>query len=94
MSQVVFRCKRRGFCPSGGVRRMAECAALLIDEVLPEQPIRQWVLSFPFQLRLLFASRPQLKGKRTIQIGLYGSGFLHFSTQQKKDRLPGGLCLN
>lgn len=23
-----------------------------------EQPMRQWVLSFPFQLRFLFASRP------------------------------------
>ncbi len=29
-------------------------AALLVDEVLPEQPMRQWVLSFPFQLRFLF----------------------------------------
>lgn len=39
---------------------MAESAALLVDEVLPEQPMRQWVLSFPSQLRFLFASRPQL----------------------------------
>ncbi|CDL23542.1 Mobile element protein [Klebsiella pneumoniae IS53] len=37
-----------------GARRMAESAALLVDEVLPEQPMRQWVLSFPFQLRFLF----------------------------------------
>lgn len=42
---------------------MAESAALLVDEVLPEQPIRQWVLSFPFQLRFLVASRPQLMGR-------------------------------
>jgi len=42
---------------------MAESAALLVDEVLPEQPIRQWVLSFPFQLRFLFASRPELMGR-------------------------------
>jgi hypothetical protein len=48
---------------SCGARRMAESAALLVDEVLPEQPIRQWVLSFPFQLRFLFASRPQLMGR-------------------------------
>ncbi len=41
----------------------AESAALLVDEVLPEQPIRQWVLSFPFQLRFLFASRPELMGR-------------------------------
>lgn len=30
-----------------------------MDEVFPEQPVRQWVLSFPFQLRFLFASRPE-----------------------------------
>jgi len=60
---VAFSCKRRGFCPSCGARRMAESAALLVDEVLPHEPIRQWVLSFPFQLRFLFASRPELMGK-------------------------------
>lgn len=60
---VAFSCKRRGFCPSCGARRMAESAALLVDEVLPEQPIRQWVLSFPFQLRFLFASRPEIMGQ-------------------------------
>ena len=60
---VAFSCKRRGFCPSCGARRMAESAALLVDEVLPHEPMRQWVLSFPFQLRFLFASRPELMGK-------------------------------
>ena len=30
---------------------MVESAALLVDEVLPHLPMRQWVLSFPFQLR-------------------------------------------
>jgi len=60
---VAFSCKRRGFCPSCGARRMAESAAMLVDEVLPHEPIRQWVLSFPFQLRFLFASRPELMGK-------------------------------
>ncbi len=35
---VAFSCKRRGFCPSCGARRMADSAALLIDEVLPHQP--------------------------------------------------------
>lgn len=37
---------------------MVESAALLVDDILPEQPVRQWVLSFPFQLRFLFASNP------------------------------------
>jgi ribosomal protein S27E len=42
---VAFSCKRRGFCPSCGARRMTDSAALLADEVLPPKPIRQWVLS-------------------------------------------------
>ena len=60
---VAFSCKRRGFCPSCGARRMAERAALLIDEVFPKEPIRQWVLSFPFQLRFLLARHPELMGQ-------------------------------
>jgi hypothetical protein len=42
---------------------MAESAALLADEVFPEQPVRQWVLSFPYPLRFLFASRPAIMGQ-------------------------------
>ena len=57
---VAFSCKRRGFCPSCGARRMAEAAALLVDEVFPEQPVRQWVLSFPYPLRFLFANKPEV----------------------------------
>ncbi len=55
---VAFSCKKRGFCPSCGARRMAETAALLADEILPEQPLRQWVLSLPMALRFLLATRP------------------------------------
>lgn len=40
---VAFSCKKRGFCPSCSARRMADTAALLADEVLPERPLRQWV---------------------------------------------------
>jgi hypothetical protein len=72
---VAFSCKKRGFCPSCGARRMAESAALLVDEVFPEQPVpkalaalagqalRQWVLSVPYPLRFLFASRPDVMGR-------------------------------
>ena len=42
---------------------MADSAALLVDEILPHQPMRQWVLSVPFPLRLLFASQPAVMGK-------------------------------
>jgi hypothetical protein len=57
---VAFSCKRRGFCPSCGARRMADSAALLVDDILPHQPMRQWVLSVPFPLRFLFASNPKV----------------------------------
>jgi hypothetical protein len=57
---VAFSCKRRGFCPSCGARRMAETAAHLVDHVIPPVPVRQWVLSFPIPLRVLLAAQPQL----------------------------------
>ena len=45
------------------LQRFATDISTLVGEVLPHQPMRQWVLSFPFQLRFLFASRPELMGK-------------------------------
>jgi len=57
---VAFSCKKRGFCSSCGARRMVDSAALLVDEILPHQPMRQWVLSVPFPLRFLFASNPKV----------------------------------
>jgi len=52
---VAFSCKRRGVCPSCAGRRMANEAAALVDRVLPQVPVRQWVLSLPFELRALAA---------------------------------------
>jgi hypothetical protein len=40
-----------------------ESAALLVDEVLPEAPMRQRVLSVPFPLRYLFARDPIAMGE-------------------------------
>jgi hypothetical protein len=59
---VAFSCKKRGFCPSCGARRMAESARHLVDEVFGPRPVRQWVLSFPYPLRFLFASKPEAIG--------------------------------
>ena len=52
---VAFSCKGRGFCPSCGGRRMVERAAHLVDAVLPDVPVRQWVLSLPLRLRFRLA---------------------------------------
>ena len=59
---VAFSCKKRGLCPSCGARRMAESARHLVEEVFGERPVRQWVLSFPYPLRFLFASQPEALG--------------------------------
>ena len=52
---VAFSCKKRGFCPSCSGRRMADTAARLVDDVLPRVPVRQWVLSFPYEIRYRLA---------------------------------------
>jgi hypothetical protein len=57
---VPFSCKQRGICPSCAGRRMAAQAAHLVDCVLPAVPIRQFVLSFPFELSLLAATKPEV----------------------------------
>jgi len=56
---VALSCKKRGVCPSCNARRMCGTAAHLTDEVMPEVPLRQWVLSVPFELRLLLARDPR-----------------------------------
>lgn len=50
----AFSCKRRGFCPSCSGRRMTETALDLVERVLPDGvPLRQWVCSLPWRLRVL-----------------------------------------
>lgn len=57
---LAFSCKRRGFCPSCGARRMTQTATHLVDHVIPHVPVRQRVLSLPIPLRLLLAAQPEL----------------------------------
>ena len=57
---VAFSYKGRAICASCGARRMVETAALLVDEVLANRPMRQWVLSLPFALRFLLARDPDV----------------------------------
>jgi len=57
---LTFGCKRRGFCPSCGARRMSQAAVQLVDHVIPHVPVRQWVLSLPTPLRVLMAAPPEL----------------------------------
>ncbi len=52
---VAFSCKSRTACPSCAGRRMANTAAAIVDRVLPDVPLRQYVLSLPYELRKLAA---------------------------------------
>jgi len=52
---VPYSCKKRGFCNSCCGRRMADTTAHLVDRVFPRVPVRQWVLSFPHDLRYRLA---------------------------------------
>src|SRR5215831_17397519 len=55
---------------------MAETAAHLVDCVIPPVPVRQWVLSLPIPLCLLFAAQPQLLGPLLQTIHRVIAGFL------------------
>jgi hypothetical protein len=84
---------------------MADSAALLVDDILPHQPMRQWVLSLPFPLRFLFASQPAVMGKvlgivyRTIATHLthkagYTKSTAHTGAVTLVQRFGGSLNLN
>ena len=60
---VAFSCKKRGFCPSCGGKRMSETAAHLTDNLIPKSPLRQWVLSVPTPLRYWMAANSKLQTK-------------------------------
>ncbi len=103
---VPFSCKGRGFCPSCGGRRMTECAARLVDGVLPHVPVRQWVLSLPHRLRYLLAWDHRLCRSvlgvfiRALldfyrrQARQHGVGNGHTGTLTVIQRFGGGLNLN
>jgi hypothetical protein len=70
---VAFSCNARAVCPSCLGRRMNEGALNLVDHVLPDVPIRQFVLTLPFPLRfplafaLLVSSSGRKKKRRSEQ---------------------------
>jgi hypothetical protein len=56
---VAYSCKCRGSCPSCSGRRMCGTAANLVSNVLPDVPVRQWVLTAPSEVRRLLALKPE-----------------------------------
>ena len=91
---VAHRCKGRGFCPSCGGRRMASTAAHLVDSVLPEVPVRQWVLSLPHDIRFALGYDPQLLSKVRRCFLRKLMSFLRRHAREERVRVghPGAVC--
>ena len=60
---MPFSCKIRGLCASCGAKRMAQQSAHLVDQVFPDVPVRQWVLTVPFALRPMVSLDRALQSK-------------------------------
>ncbi len=60
---VAFSCKARAVCPSCLGRRMNEGGLNLVDHVLPDVPLRQFVFTVPFSLRFPLAFDGALLGQ-------------------------------
>jgi hypothetical protein len=69
---VAFSCKAHS-CPSCNARRMEDAAEHLVQDVIPAVPVRQWVLSFPRQLRFLAARDPKV-ASRLLDLFTRGAG--------------------
>ncbi len=63
--------------------------AHLVDHVLPQAPIRQWVLSFPYPLRFLFAARPEVLGQ---VLGVVDRCISTFLVRRSGFAVPWGVC--
>ena len=87
---VAFSCKKRGFCPTCGARRMAETAAQLVDHVILRVKVAQWVWSFPIPLRFLFAAHPDLLAPVLQVIHRVISTFLIQQTGLKRTQAHSG----
>ena len=80
---VAFSCKGRGWCCSCLGRTMAETAANWIDHVLPSgAPLRQWVLTLPFELRARVAYDRDLLSRVTR---LFADSVLGFYRRTMRD---------
>ncbi len=92
---VAFSCKGRGFCPSCGGRRMAERSAHLVDRVLPDVAVRQWVLTLPHRCRYLLAWRHDLC--RAVARILHQTIERHLRTWARRHGVPdvhgGGIAV-
>ena len=87
---VAFSCRGRSICPSCCGRRMANTAAAIVDRVLPDVPLRQYVLSLPYELRRLAAFKADVLtalGRLFVE-----AIFASYRARAKRDGVRDGQC--
>ncbi len=84
---VAFSCKGRGFCPSCLGRKMSATAAHLMEDVLPQVALRQWVLTVPFAWRKRLGYDGPLLSALTR---MFVKTVLDFYREQGAELAPGG----
>ena len=87
---VAFSCKTRTACPSCSGRRMANTAAAIVDRVLPDVPVRQYVLTLPYELRKLAAFKADVLtaiGRIAVE-----AIFASYRARAKRRGIENGQC--
>jgi hypothetical protein len=88
---VAFSCKVRTACPSCAGRRMANTAAAIVDRVLPDNvPVRQYVLTLPYELRKLAAFKADVLtaiGRIAVE-----AIFASYRARAKRNGIKDGQC--
>lgn len=88
---VAFSCKSRTACPSCAGRRMANTAAAIVDRVLPDNvPVRQYVLTLPYELRRLAAFKADVLtaiGRIAVE-----TIFASYRRRAKRNGIEDGQC--
>ena len=64
---------------------MTELAAQLVDRVIPDVPVRQWVLSLPWSLRYQLAFDECESSGGGVRVGLLGVGGVAAETYSRRD---------
>ncbi len=59
---IAFSCKQTGLCNSCDGKRMVSLGAHMVDEIIPKVRMRQWVITFPYDIRFLLAWNKPCRG--------------------------------
>ncbi len=87
---IAFSCKSRTVCPSCAGRRMANTAAAIVDRVLPDVPVRQYVLSLPYELRRLAAFQADVL--TALGRALVDAVFASYRRRARRQGIADGQC--